>query len=533
MLLLAFACAPAPEPVTSTVSRVDTDPSADTAGDTGGETAPPDTGPLDTGPPDTAPPDTGGEPLVLSEQFDVIVVGAGPAGVAAALSAREAGASVLLLDRAEEPGMGLLTGGQAYAAASRWQLERGIEDSLEAAAADWADITGADPAAPGVADFLANSAGTLEWLEGYGLRVDAVRGERDAGLVPRVHDLDWSAIGDARGLYTLFDGELRAGVEVTAPVMEDGAVVGVVWTDVLTGEVGASGAGAVVIATGGFVRDRDEVDRWLPEAAGRRFVFEANYHSDGGGLPFLDAVGAARLAPGQIGVYVHSMQDPDLAEGESILVLGVEHGILVDAAGERFANETLQRSFDLFDALPEGDIYAVLAGAPVGGLLFTRPAYNWTTLGTPEMLYGPNVDAVSDELSYGASLEEVAAAGGIDFAGLQATVDTWNATLAAGGVDPYGRNLAAALALDGETWAVVRLTPGLAKNFGGVSTDADARVLDVGAVPIPGLYAAGEVAGMVIGGGGGDGFSGSVGACYWGGRVAGAEAAAFSRSGAR
>ncbi len=526
MWLLLLACA-GPDPIGAS-TPLEVDPERDDTADTD-DTDTDDT--AETG--DTGETGETAEPFVFPEQFDVIVVGAGPAGVAAALSAREAGASVLLLDREEEPGMGLITGGQAFAVGSRWQESQGIYDTIEAAQADWADITAADPDAPGVLDFLANSADTLEWLTGYGLAISSVRPDRDAGTTPRVHLLGWDAIGDGRGLYTFFDGEMRVGVEVTAPVMDGAAVVGVAWTDVVTGETGTSGARAVVLATGGFLRNRDEVDRVLPAVAGRRMVFEANYHSDGGGLPFLDAVGAARIAPEQIGIYVHSIRDPEMTEGESILAIGSESGILVGADGERFTNEELQRSFDLFDALPAGDVYAILAGELVDALQFARPAYNWASSDTPESIAVEDLLPLSDDLYFGDDPEQLAIEAGIDAEALTATIEEWNLTLYGGGVDPYGRNLVTSRPLEGEGWAIIRLTPGLAKNFGGVSTDPDAHVLDYDGVPIPGLYAAGEVAGMVLGGGGGDGFSGSVGACYWGGRVAGTEAAAFAAAGAR
>ena len=89
------------------------------------------------------------------------------------------------------------------------------------------------------------------------------------------------------------------------------------------------------------------------------------------------------------------------------------------------------------------------------------------------------------------------------------------------GADAFGRDLARVGPMEAGPWVLLRLTPGLAKNFGGVATDIDARVLDEAGAAIPGLYAAGEVAGMILGGGGGDGWAGSVSACFWGGRVAG------------
>jgi fumarate reductase flavoprotein subunit len=291
---------------------------------------------------------------------------------------------------------------------------------------------------------------------------------------------------------------------------------------------GASGASAVVLATGGFLRDRDEVDRVAPSLAGRRLVFETNPTSDGGGLPFLQAVGAGSLSPEHIGIYVHSITDFGMGDGEALVAIGAENGIMVDAAGERFADETLQRSLDLFDQLPEGEVYAILPESVAPFVQFMRPYYNWSNPPNPEILPMSDVLGHADDVYSGASIEEVADAAGIDPVGLAATVEEWNAEVATGGPDPFGRDLATAHPMTGSQFVALRLTPGLAKAFGGVATDEEAHVLDASGTPIPGLYAAGEVAGMVLGGGGGHGFEGSVGACYWGGRVAGASAAAFA-----
>ncbi|MES2644544.1 MAG: FAD-binding protein [Myxococcota bacterium] len=483
----------------------------------------------DDPPDDTAPPDDTG--TLVDGHWDVIVVGTGPAGTAAALTAREAGARVLLLERADDPGLGLVLGGHAFAAGTSWQAVSGVSDTPEAAQAEWQSITGVSGDTPGVREFLDASADTLTWLQGYGMWVNFVQGERDAGIVPRIHGMGWgeTATGNARELLTYFDGELRTGVEVTAPLLEDGAVVGVRWTDLATGLDGASASGAVVLATGGFVRDLDEVARVIPALAGRRVVFEASPHSDGGGLPFLRAVGAGSLSPENIGVYVHSIGDPWFPGSESLLALGSEEGILVDAAGDRFANEDLQRSFDLFDLLPEGEVYAVLSGTLADALVFSRPYYNWSTPPDAEL---PTLDEVlaagSEDVVVADTLEDAAVYAGIDPARLVSTVETFNLGFETGLPDPYGRNLVRAEPLVGEPWVLLRLSPGLGKNFGGVATDIEGHVLDTGGVPIPGLYAAGEVAGMLLGGGGGDGFSGSVNACYWGGRVAGGSAAAFA-----
>ena len=469
-------------------------------------------------------PDDGVEP---DEQVDVIVVGSGPAGTAAALTARAAGASVLLFERSEEPGSGLLYGGLAFAVGSAAQQEAGVEDSVALAMADWPTITGVSGELPGVADFIANSADNIVWLEGYGAQVPGLTNDLDSGSVSRIHNLDWteSTVGDGRALLAAFDGELRTGVEVTGPLIEGGEVVGVTWKDLASGETGASGARAVVVATGGFLRDLAEVQRVQPALSERELVFETNLSSNGGGLPFLSAVGAGSLSPEQIGVYVHAIADFGAAEGEALVAIGAEHGILVDESGERFANEELQRSLDLFNLLPPTEIFAVLPESMAGELRFMRPYYNWSNPPEPEILEWTEVGTQSEDAFVGASLAELGALAGIDAQGLASTVEAFNTALVSGTADPFGRDLSDAALLEGDSWVALRIRPGLAKNFGGVATDEAAHVLDPTGRPIPGLYAAGEVAGMVLGGGGGSGFSGSVNACYWGGRVAGREAA--------
>lgn len=119
-------------------------------------------------------------------------------------------------------------------------------------------------------DFLVHSAENLEWLESYGMLVSKVAEARDAGSVARVHTTGWGqGEYDLHPLLEAFDGELRTNIEVTAPVMDGGRVIGVRWTDLSTGDQGATEADAVVIATGGFMRNLDEIARVAPGLAAR------------------------------------------------------------------------------------------------------------------------------------------------------------------------------------------------------------------------------------------------------------------------
>lgn len=124
------------------------------------------------------------------------------------------------------------------------------------------------------------------------------------------------------------------------------------------------------------------------------------------------------------------------------------------------------------------------------------------------------------------SIEELAKLMEVDAAELQATIDRYNELCAAGKDEDFGKPADHMIAVEGETYYALKLRPNVTVTFGGLVTDINAQVLDTENNPIPGLYAAGEVAftglfgdeypccGMAIGG-----------AVYYG-RIAGQLAAA-------
>ena len=120
----------------------------------------------------------------------------------------------------------------------------------------------------------------------------------------------------------------------------------------------------------------------------------------------------------------------------------------------------------------------------------------------------------------------MAAVTGIDPAGLQQTMDRYQTFVVTGKDVDFGKRSDFLVPLEGQELVVMELRPGSAKSFGGAWLDDRARVLDVDGQPIPGLYAAGEAAGMLGTPAVGEGFEGSVMGCYLTGRVAGVQAAA-------
>ena len=82
----------------------------------------------------------------------------------------------------------------------------------------------------------------------------------------------------------------------------------------------------------------------------------------------------------------------------------------------------------------------------------------------------------------------------MDAAALQATVERYNELCAKGSDDDFGKPAGYMIPVEGDTYYAFRMTPGSSVTFGGLQIDTGAHVLDTNDQPIPGLYAAGEVA---------------------------------------
>ncbi len=204
----------------------------------------------------------------MARDYDVIVVGSGAAGLAAAVAAARAGASVLVVESERRVGgSSRLSGGHFYAAGTSVQTAAGVVgDTADAMfehymiLAQWL----VDPAV--VRRYCDLSAPTLEWVRELGVsyRKEALYAS-GVGSVPRGHPPE----GAGQAVIDVLDGHRsRAGVDlvlesrVTALVADDEGRL----TGVRIGDDMAS-CGAVILATGGFGANPAMIDSYLPQAA--------------------------------------------------------------------------------------------------------------------------------------------------------------------------------------------------------------------------------------------------------------------------
>jgi len=458
---------------------------------------------------------------------DVVIIGGGASGLAAGRTALDAGAAVIIIEREPALGGSALYAGSYFAVGTPWQAKAGYTDSVELALQEWATLTnGGDPSHPWVENFLQDSADNLEWMTTFGGDFACSNEIMGPSSVPRTHNLQ--PIGPHPFSTLIEQLHASAWTETTAKslLIEAGAVVGVVVEDA-EGTQGWIAAQATVVATGGFARS----DRWvyeaLPALKGLPRHVGAWHNADGNGLDIIEAAGGRLENMDNIAIYGHSTTDALLGAPETQLVLGIEEGVVVDQTGQRVMNEEgLRGVWGGREALQHGQLYALYDETIWSRLKISGYGYNYMPVSDGSMSSAEF--AKQSETPQAMTFQELGAEIGIDGAVLLQTVADFNTMVDRGDDDAFGRDMGTADALRDAPFYALPIATATGKSFGGAALATDGAVLDRDSQPIEGLFAAGEVAGILGGEHIGMGISGSIAAIVYTGRVAGESAARYA-----
>ena len=416
-------------------------------------------------------------------ETEIVIVGAGGAGMAAAIMAHQAGKDFVILEKMPYVGGNTTkaTGGM-NAAETHYQKEQGIEDSVDLFAADTMK-GGHDLNDPELVRTLAEqSAGAIDWLDSIGADLPKISFSGGAST-NRIHaPADGSAVGNY--LVDKFSEKLKElGVEVmlntraTELIMEDGKIAG----------VKAEGkdanytikAKAVILATGGFGANEDMYTQYRPDLKGT--VTTNAPGATGDGIVMAQAVGADLVDIEQIQLHPTVEQTTSMLITESVRGDGA---ILVNQSGHRFTNELLTRDAVSAAELAQEGQYAYI--------IFDQHLRD-------------NLKAIEKYVKNGLTvqadtLEELARKLGIYPYFLTMTMTEWNEAVATQNDEEFGRTTGMNDNLTTPPYYAIQIAPGIHHTMGGVKIDTSAEVIDVNGNPIPGLFAAGEVTGGVHGG---------------------------------
>jgi len=451
--------------------------------------------------------------------YDVIVLGGGGAGLSAALMAAEAGVRVLLVEAADKlGGSTALSGGVYYAAGTRVQRAMGIEgDTPEAAYLYYMALAQHKVEASLVRRFCNEATDGLEWLMSLGVEflpeglyvsgVDGIaRGHSPTGAGAAIAEALEGALGKKSVDVVL---RTRASRLLAGP---DGGVQGiVVGNDSIT-------AGAVVIATGGFGANEEFLSRYYPQAAaqGDRAWYIGAKTNRGDGIALAQAVGADMTGFNRGLLLV----TPGFAKDLEVFLPGWL--MYVNRNGRRFINETTEYAVvsSVVNEQLGGECFAVFdeqsrAHAPRIIEAGDYPLPSWE----PESL---EKYTAQGKIFSGATVQELAFKSGIRADALEATIESYNASCDEGHDRDYFKSPTNLLPVRKPPFYAVRMRPAIiCLTSAGVRMDSETRVLNVANRPIPGLFAAGETVGGILGD------------CYIGGGNSVTNAIVFGRAAGR
>jgi len=439
-------------------------------------------------------------PVKWDERADVVVIGFGGAGAAAAIEAHDAGAEVILLEKEADPGGATaICGGVIYGARTSVQEEHGIEDSPDGMFEYWM-ATGKGLNDPELVRVVAERSGeNVAWLMGLGakLKLFGYSGVEDmpefaAVTPPKPRGIKLEGGGDElfkllrnavleRKIEVLLETE---GAELIANTKRE--VIGV-RAESKGGEVYICAKRGVVIATGGFGHNREMLRDYSPK--GYKCISVTPTSSTGDGVRMARALGAdLRVMHEIIGVPGTAA----LKLGRSFPIIATIAGvdlpaIFVDKTGRRFVDESLYYEY-LNEPFLRQEVAFLVFDEEV-----RKKGAGRIVLGFSEELY----EEIGEGIVLKApTIRDLAVKIEIDPAGLENTIDAFN-EYAKSGVDPeFGRARRTLGPIKTPPFYAIEAIPAFFDTTGGVRINAKAQVVDVFDEIIPRLYAAGRVTGV-------------------------------------
>lgn len=407
-------------------------------------------------------------------ECDILVCGAGAAGLSAAAAAAEEGARVVCLEKCETS----CAGGFNYGFINcRYLLDAGAPRSDENApfeAITQAHMGGANPKL--VRRFIDANPTVGDWH---------VSVANETGVAYHLAPLEGVSVTNFDDAYKMLaehtvknGGELRYSTSVVQlNTDENGAI---------TGAVAETGDGTyirfnttkgVILATGGIGGNPDLIREYMPWLDPDTLLDAEPNSSQGGedgdAIPLTKAIGAC-IGEGMFSEQIHFLHG-----------YWPKPGVLfVDKSGDRIPDNATHCD------LNEIRIHEIMRRPGHSSWAITDSKDGWVEFVNPQAAVKPDYEGV--RATNFATLDEVAESFGLDAEGLKATIEGWNAMVEAGEDPYYGTDLSAAMKIDTPPFHCVEAKGCTMSLMGGPLIDSQFRVVDESYAPIRGLYAVGN-----------------------------------------
>jgi fumarate reductase flavoprotein subunit len=443
---------------------------------------------------------------VWDREADIVIVGAGGAGLTAAAFAGEGGASVLVLEASDKVGGNTAnSSGVIQAAGTRQQKElAGIDDDTPEKHAEYYLACGEGSLDEDLVRFACQQApACIEWMESLGIKYEVVYGNGPVPIAPddvqrpRIHlagtsenDLMYGAwhVDALTAAATAAGAEFVFDTTVTQLVQNDTGII----TGVVAGDTRYRANKGVILATCSYDRNEEMAKVFSQHMLwalqdGRALTIPSN---TGDGIRLGMSVGADLAGMGGfIGL-------PNNVGGTPTLPVVPEvPGILVNTYGRRFVSESDHYAWVLRAAFAQEShiswaiwdaTAAALGGAIVGGVNPMSEDFA-TELADGTVFKADTIDALAQQIAVPAE-------------NLRAALDTWNEGMGTTGVDSqFPTRCAGLVPINTPPYYATRTYDYNLGAIGGLRIDTKARVIDVNGNPIPHLFAGGQVAGGFMG----------------------------------
>lgn len=444
-------------------------------------------------------------------QYDVVIVGGGLSGLAAAVSARENKLDTLVLEKGRTlGGDGNYVEG-AMGVDSYLQKQEGIKVDKTALLQDELNYSHYEASAPHLKNFIDQSGEVIDWLHSLGVKFAKVG--KQGKSWPTIHTFEGgghAAVEQLQKKAAELGTEFAKSVSAQEILIQNGKTAGLVIKNEVTGEIREVTSSNILLATGGYVDNPELIKKRTPFS--KRLMTVSDGKSTGDGMQLAWAVGAQHYSMGAIqyggGAIYDKVQPPFVHMASQLAAAATQEAILwVNERGERFVNEdvndnmchagsallTQSRTFsildqDAVDHLTKVGLYKKVGNSPV----------------SPEKLDQLQSEIDQDLAHHSSYLVKanslIELAEKLHLSKLEETINRYKQVVGSGADTDFGKAKEYLTPVKNGPFYAVELGVGMACALGGIRVDNDSEVLNDYGYPIPGLYAAGnDAAGMLVG----------------------------------